>query len=41
MKTSWFEIYKQPVKLFLNMICYVIDKGNEEKNQIENWKRRH
>jgi hypothetical protein len=29
------------IKEFLNIICYVIDKANEENRQIEEWKRKH
>ena len=26
---------------FFNILCYSIDKANEEKRQLENWKRKH
>ena len=38
---SWFETYKTNAMLFLNVICFLIDKSNEEKRQIEQWKRKH
>jgi hypothetical protein len=27
--------------MFLNIICYSIDKANNEKQAIEDWKRKH
>lgn len=38
---SWFETYKVKAMVFLNVICFLIDKSNEEKRQIEQWKRKH
>lgn len=38
---SWFEVYKIQAMVFLNVICFLIDKSNEEKRQIEQWKRKH
>lgn len=38
---SWFEVYKTNVMVFLNVICFLIDKSNEEKRQLEQWKRKH
>ena len=38
---SWFEVYKTTAMFFLNVICFLIDKSNEEKRQIEQWKRKH
>lgn len=38
---SWFETYKIKVMVFLNVICFLIDKANEEKRQLEQWKRKH
>lgn len=38
---NWHQIYDMQIKEFLNIICYVIDKANEENRQIEEWKRKH
>lgn len=38
---SWFETYQTKVVVFLNVVCFLIDKSNEEKRQIEQWKRKH
>lgn len=38
---SWFDTYKIQVVVFLNVICFLIDKSNEEKRQLEQWKRKH
>lgn len=38
---SWHQIYDMQIKEFLNTICYIIDKANEEHRQIEEWKRKH
>lgn len=38
---NWFEVYKLKITIFLNVICFLIDKSNEERRQIEAWKRKH
>lgn len=40
-KFNWHQVYDMQIKEFLNTICYVIDKANEENRQIEEWKRKH
>lgn len=40
-RLNWHQVYDMYIQEFLNIICYLIDKGNEEKRQIEEWKRRH
>jgi hypothetical protein len=29
------------IQEFLNIICYLLDKGKEEKRQIDLWKAKH
>lgn len=41
MGISWFDVYKTQVVVFLNVVCFLIDKSNEEKRQIEQWKKKH
>ena len=41
MGISWFDVYKIQIIVFLNVVCFLIDKSNEEKRQIEEWKRKH
>nr|DAH83136.1 MAG TPA: hypothetical protein [Bacteriophage sp.] len=35
LKNEKENIYDMQIKEFLNIICYVIDKANEENRQIE------
>lgn len=41
LRVDWFKVYSLNVKMFLNIICYSIDKANNEKQAIEDWKRKH
>ena len=40
-RVSWFETLEQTAIMFLNTVCFIIDKNNNEKKQIENWKRKN
>ena len=35
------DVYKLPVMVFLNVVCYNIDRSNYEKSEIEKFKRTH
>lgn len=39
MRISWDDVFKMPVLQFLNMICYRNDKAEEQKREIERWKK--
>lgn len=39
MRISWDEVFSMPVLQFLNMICYRMDKAEEQKKEIERWKK--
>lgn len=41
MKKSWDEVFSMNILEFLNVICYIKDKGEKEKADIERWKRTH
>ena len=41
MRVSWDKVFEMPVLEFLNMICYRRDKAEEEKRQIEQWKKKN
>ena len=38
---SWDEVWQMNVVEFLNTICYIRDKNEYEKEQIEKWQRTH
>lgn len=40
-RISWSECFKMSIIEFFNMINYIIYKNNKEKQQIEEWKRKH
>lgn len=39
MRISWDDAFKMPVLEFLNIICYRMDKAEEQKKEIERWKK--
>jgi len=39
MRISWDEVFSMSVLQFLNMICYRMDKAEEQKREIERWKK--
>ena len=41
MRTDWDRVYKMPVMEFLNVVSYIKDKTEEEKREIEKWKKRN
>mgnify|MGYP003289428349 CR=1 FL=1 len=38
---NWGEVLKMNIFEFLNILCYGRDKNEEQKRQIENFKRKH
>ena len=41
MRISWNEAFKMNIVEFLNILCYIKDKGEWEKKQMEEYKRLH
>ena len=41
MRTEWDKVYKMPAMEFLNVVSYIKDKTEEEKREIEKWKKRN
>lgn len=41
MRIPWSEVFKMQVLEFLNVNCYIRDKNNYEKEQMEKWRRTH
>lgn len=41
MRTSWDAVWKMSAIEFLNIIAYRKDKGEEERRQIERWKKKN
>lgn len=41
MRCEWDKVWTMPVLEFLNVIAYRKDKAEEEKRQIELWKKRN
>jgi hypothetical protein len=39
--SSWDEVWRMDVVEFLNIMCYIRDKAEKEKEDIERWKRTH
>jgi hypothetical protein len=39
MRTSWDYVWKMTAIEFLNIICYRKDRAEEEKKQIEKWRK--
>jgi hypothetical protein len=40
-KDSWDKVSEYNVFQFFNIFCYYIDKTNEQKRQMDEWKRSH
>lgn len=38
---SWDDVFTMNIIEFLNIICYIRDKAEKEKADIEKWKRTH
>ena len=41
MRRDWDAVFRMPVTEFLNVIAYRRDKAEEDKRQIELWKKRN
>lgn len=41
MRTDWDTVYRMPAIEFLNVICYIRDKTEEERAAMEKWQKRH
>ena len=41
MRRDWDTVFTMPVLEFLNVIAYRRDKAEEERRQIEQWKKRN
>ena len=41
MRQPWTETFKMPALEFLNVIAYRKDKAEEERRQIERWKKKN
>lgn len=41
MRCSWDDVWKMAAVEFLNVVCYRRDKGEEERRQLEKWKKRN
>ena len=41
MRTEWDKVYNMPAMEFLNVVSYIKDKTEEEKREIEKWKKRN
>lgn len=41
MRKSWDDVFTMNVIEFLNVICYIKDKNEKEKADMERWKRTH
>lgn len=41
MRIPWSQVFAMPALEFLNMICYRKDKAEEERRQIEQWKKQN
>ena len=39
MRVSWDHVFSMPAIEFLNVICYMKDKAEDRKAQIEKWKK--
>jgi len=39
MRESWDYVFKMPVLEFLNIVCYCIDKAEDQKEKIAKWKK--
>ena len=41
MRTDWDRVYKMPAMELRNVVSYIKDKTEEEKREIEKWKKRN
>ena len=41
MRQSWSDTFRMPALEFLNVIAYRKDMAEEERRQIEKWKKRN
>lgn len=41
MKKSWDDVFAMNVVEFLNVICYLNDKAEEDKRRMDQWKKTH
>lgn len=41
MGVSWDAVFGKPAVEFLNVMAYLQDKGEWEKEELERWKRTH
>ena len=39
--SSWDDVWRMNVVEFLNIMCYIRDKAEKEKEDIERWRRTH
>ena len=39
MRVSWNEVFKMSAIEFLNIICYCIDKAEDQRRQIKKWQK--
>ena len=39
MRIDWDRVYGMPVIEFLNVICYIKDKTEDDKRELEKWKK--
>lgn len=40
LRVSWDDVYQMNIYSFLNVYCYIIDKNNDEKRRIEEFKKK-
>lgn len=41
MLIDWDRVYQMPAIEFLNVICYIKDKTEDERRELEKWQRKH
>lgn len=41
MKINWHEVYELNIYEYLNVLCYLRDKAEDEKRRLEQFKIRH
>ena len=41
LRCEWDKVWMMPAIEFLNIVCYRKDKAEEEKREIEKWKKRN
>lgn len=40
-RESWEKVFNMNVYEFFNILCYSIDKANDEKRRMDLWKQKH